>query len=492
MKYTLNSINLNKPNFDALVVNIFKDDPVKTGFHGLDQVTCQLIQQVLDKKDFKPKSGELFELYPLSSYPFRILLVGSGKKVEFNKNIARENGGAALKYLKSKKVKTVAFDFEGVAGAESVQALVEGIELASFNHEIFKKKEDQVDISRVFLNLDLSLVPIQQAIKTGQLIGESTNWARDLEFKPSNHITPSILVKEARKLAAELKLDIEVYDETQARKMGMGGFSAMAQGSDEPSFMVLLKYYGDPKKKETVGLVGKGITFDSGGISIKPSKAMPDMKMDMCGAANVMAIVRIVASLKLPLNIVAALPITENMPSGKAIKPGDVVTALNGKTIEITNTDAEGRVVMSDALVLVQREGAHKILEFSTLTGAVLAALGDITTAVLGNNQNLVDNILQISKEEDEPMWQLPMDDRYKDLIKSHIADMVNGEGAGKIKGAGPIAGAIFLQEFIEDGTQFIHFDIAGTAWGNGNAYLTHGPTGVGIRTAVAFLKKLT
>lgn len=491
MNISSQKLNLDKPTFDALVINLFRGEDIDKRLSFLDKETLSLVNKVIDNGDFKAEKNNHFLLYPLSSYHFRILLVGSGEKDKFDINIARENLGSAIKKLSTKKVKTVAVNFEAPQETDKlVQALAEGAVLASFNHEIFKKKDpEKIEVEEIIFD---ETKANKTALEKGRYIGEAINWVRHLEFQPANHTTPTVFVEEARKLTKENGLKIEVISEIEAKKQGMGGFVAMAQGSDEPSFMVALEYLGKKDEKNKVGLVGKGITFDSGGISIKPGKGMHEMKMDMTGAGNVLAMMKIISFLKLPLNVVAVMPLTENMPSGKAIKPGDVVTALNGKTIEITNTDAEGRVVLGDALVYAQKLGANKILEFSTLTGAVLVALGDITTAVMGTDQDLIDQVLETARLEGEPMWQLPSDDRYKDLIKSHIADMVNADGgSGHVKGAGTIAGAMFLQEFIEKGNQFVHFDIAGTAWSGGSSYLGHGPTGVGVRTTVALLSKL-
>ena len=268
----------------------------------------------------------------------------------------------------------------------------------------------------------------------------------------------------------------------------MGAFAGIAQGSHEPSYMVALKYIYR-KDAPTLGVVGKGITFDSGGLSIKPSEKMHEMKMDMAGAAATIGFMKLVAELKPKMNVVGATPLTENLPGGGALKPGDVVKAMNGKTIEVLNTDAEGRVVLADGLLLAQKLGATKIVDLATLVGATIVALGPEATAILGNSQEFVDQAIKSGEEVGERMWQFPIYPEHKDLLRSEIADMANVPAN---RGAGVIAGAVFLQEFIDPKVQWVHLDIAGTAWLDGEKpYLAKGPTGVGVRTLVKLLDKL-
>jgi leucyl aminopeptidase len=301
------------------------------------------------------------------------------------------------------------------------------------------------------------------------------------------------MVEEAKKLGKEYKFAIEIISEEEAKKRGFGAFAGIARGSEEPSFLVVLKYNGGGK--QTLGVVGKGITFDSGGISIKPSKGMHEMKMDMAGAAACLGVMKWVGETRPKSNVIAVLPLTENLPSGRAIKPGDVVKALNGKTIEVTNTDAEGRLVLADGLVYAQKLGATHLVDLATLTGAVSIALGNVADGVMGRPDSWIERIIKLGAETGELFWQLPTFNDYKELLKSDIADLSNSSGGGQpsaVTGAGAIAGAMFLLEFVNEKIPFAHCDIAATAWQSGERpFIAKGPTGVGVRTLVKLIESL-
>ncbi|HSX57753.1 MAG TPA: leucyl aminopeptidase [Candidatus Saccharimonadales bacterium] len=459
---------------EALVFPIFEGD--KNFLQNVVKTTANLTEN-----DFSGKLYETF-LIPAGSSTPKILLVGAGKKGEFDARIGRNVAGAAARRLLKNKVKKIAFDAK-IYSQPSL--IIEGVVLGEFDPGVAKTgKEKPGKFEELMIIGKFS----SSEIKKAQSAAETTNWVRALVAQPANLLTPSHLVEEAKKIAREQKLKIEVYDEKQAAREGMGAFLGIAKGSHEPSYMVSLKYlYG--KDAPTLGVVGKGITFDSGGISIKPSEKMHDMKMDMAGAAATIGFMKLVGILKPKINVVGVTPLTENLPGGGALKPGDVVKASNGKSIEVINTDAEGRVVLSDGLLLAQKQGAQKIVDLATLTGAAIVALGYEATAILGNNQEFIDQVIQSGKEVGERMWQLPLYPEHKEFLRSEVADLANVPPS---RGAGVIAGAVFLQEFIDNKVAWAHLDIAGTAWNEGEKpYLAKGPTGVGVQTLLKLIDQL-
>jgi leucyl aminopeptidase len=315
------------------------------------------------------------------------------------------------------------------------------------------------------------------------------NFTRDLANEPGAYMTPTNMSERARDIATEFGLTIDVLDEVRMEQEGMGSLLSVARGSDEPGKLIILKYTpanAVEESAELLAFVGKGITFDSGGISLKPGENMELMKYDMTGGATVMGAMRAIAQLKPSIPVLGVIPCAENLPSGKATKPGDVVRAMTGKTIEVINTDAEGRLILADAIAYAKKLGATRIVDMATLTGAVSIALGDVNTAVLGTDQELVDEIIAAGKEAGEKFWQLPLDKEYSKQIKSDIADIKNVGG----RKAGTITAAAFLKEFA-DGVSWAHLDIAGTAWGDdAKPYRSKGPTGIAVRTLIKIVER--
>ncbi len=475
MKITLSDELLNKISAEVLIFPMFEEETKNLpeslkGILGREQLDLG--------NDF---SGKLYETFLIPQLP-KLLLVGAGKKSDFNARLERNVAGTAARKIIKSKLKKIAFDARIYT---KPSLIIEGIGLAEFDPGIYKTKEKTSKIDDLIV---LGKISASEIKKTQNLV-EVTNWARSIVLEPANKITPKAMVEEAKKLARTYKFSIEVYDEKEAAKKGMGAFVGIAQGSHQPSYMLALKYI---YKKEalTLGVVGKGITFDSGGISIKPSDRMHEMKMDMAGAATAIAFMKLVGELKPKINVVVVTPLTENLPGGGALKPGDVVKALNGKTIEVLNTDAEGRVVLADGLVLSQKLGATKIIDLATLTGAVIVALGSEATAALGNKEDFLESVVDSGEEVGERIWTLPIYPEHKELLRSDVADVANIPPS---RGAGVIAGAVFLQEFIEKNNSWVHLDIAGTAWlDNEKPYLAKGPTGIGVRTLVNLLDKLS
>jgi leucyl aminopeptidase len=329
---------------------------------------------------------------------------------------------------------------------------------------------------------------LQRGVDRGRIIGESVNFTRDLANEPGRFMTPTILAQKAKDVAREFGLSFDALDQKQMEKLGMGSLLGVARGSDEPPRLIVLKYT-PPRKTKSDGLlalVGKGITFDSGGISLKPGENMELMKYDMTGAATVIGTMRAIAQLKPSIPVLGVAPCSENLPSGKATKPGDVLKAMTGKTIEVINTDAEGRLVLADAIAYAKKLGATRVIDMATLTGAVSIALGDVNTAILGTDQALIQDVIDAGREVGEKFWQLPLDKEYSNQIKSDIADIKNVGG----KKAGTITAAAFLKEFA-DGISWAHLDIAGTAWGDpATPYRAKGPTGVAVRTLIEFVER--
>jgi len=329
---------------------------------------------------------------------------------------------------------------------------------------------------------------LERGAERGRIIGESVNFTRDMANEPGGYMTPTAMADRAKKMAKEFGLSIDVLDQKQIEKLGMGSFLGVARGSDEPPKLIVLKYTPSKKTKSDglLALVGKGITFDSGGISLKPGENMELMKYDMSGAATVIGTMRAIAQLKPSVPVLGVAPCCENLPSGKATKPGDVLRAMTGKTIEVINTDAEGRLILADAIAYAKKLGATQIIDMATLTGAVSIALGDVHTAILGTDQNLIDSFIDAGKAVGENFWQLPLDKEYTNQIKSDIADIKNVGG----KKAGTITATAFLKEFA-DGVSWAHLDIAGTAWGDpATPYRSKGPTGVAVRTLIEFIER--
>ena len=489
MKFDLTSKKFSDLQVEALVVYVFEKEPeLKGSIRDVDRVTGGLITSLLSSKEL---TGKLFEYAyarnPQGLQAKRIFVFGAGKKEAFDLGQLRKLAGAIARTLRSKSIldfgllKRSAFD-----SAEAAQAVVEGIILAHFDIDRYKTdNEPKNPIQTVWLvGGDMARKSaILQAIERGQIIAESQNFARELINEPSNKLTPTRLAERAAAMAVEFGLHIEVLEQKEMEKLGMGALLSVARGSEEPPKLIVLTY--DPPGVEhpskTIGLVGKGITFDTGGISLKPPEGMEKMKYDMSGAASMIAVMRALALLKPKTKVIATVPATENMPGGKAQKPGDVQSAMSGKTIEVINTDAEGRLVLSDAICYVKKLGATHLIDMATLTGAVSIALGDVRVGVMGNHQKWMNAFLRAAEECGEKMWQLPMDVEYGDLVKSKIADLKNTGG----RYAGTITAAKFLEAFAED-TPWIHLDIAGTEWlEEAKPYCCEGPTGVGIRSVI-------
>jgi leucyl aminopeptidase len=418
----------------------------------------------------------------------RLLLLGGGKAMNFSAFDLRRLAGAAVRTLKSKGLRSFAFlaPEAGLKIEDSVKAIIEGAFVGNFDPDYYKsdRTDQKIDALTVVARGDQSR--LQTAVDEAHIVGESQNFTRDLCNEPSNRMTPTILADRAKKMAAEVGLKCEVYGADKIKELKMGAFWSVAQGSDEPPALIVLHYEpaGAPEKP-VLGLVGKGITFDTGGISIKPADGMEKMKYDMAGGATMIGAMRAIALLKPKLKIIAIILATENMPSGKAQKPGDVQIAMSGKSIEIINTDAEGRLVLADGLFYARQLGCTHLIDAATLTGAVVVALGSINSGIFANDDAMYNRFSQALDTAGEKMWRLPLDDEYKEIIRSNIADIVNSGG----RWGGAITAAMFLKEFAEE-TPWLHLDIAGTAWTEEQKpWIAKGPSGIALRSLVEFAR---
>ena len=459
---------------DALVV---------IGFEGTAPVGVAQAQvkDLYDSGEFTGKALDLAILHgPAGCKARRVVLGGGGAPAKFTSAEARNLAGAALRHLKAKGVHSIAFAAGADASEEIVAAIVEGALLGDFEPDRYKtdpkKSEKRIDSFTV-------VGGSKTAVDRGRILGEAQNFSRALINEPGNLMTPTKLAEHARQVAVECGLECDVLDTARMRKLGMGSLLGVAIGSAEPPALIILKYTpaGAPASADHLGLVGKGVTFDTGGISIKPSDGMEKMKYDMAGGAAVIGAMQAIAKLKPPVAVTAFVPAVENMPGSRAQRPGDIVTSMSGKTIEVLNTDAEGRMILIDAMTYAKQLGCTHLVDAATLTGAIVVALGTLRSGAFTNNQAFLDKFLAASKLEGERMWQLPMDDEYLEAMKSPFADLQNiGTRAG-----GSISAAMFLKEFVGD-TPWIHLDIAGTAWlDDAKPYMSKGPTGICLRTFV-------
>ena len=476
----------------ALAIAVFKDEKADDGFlKELDARTGGIVKSVIDSEELQGKEGETVYLHLLGAQKLkaqRLLLIGVGEKGEYNAAQISQMAGAAVRFLRGKSVKSVAIvpRAEGDAGT-IVSRSVEGAIMGLFEPDKYRtveKEQRQIDrLVVVVEGADENVV--KGGAERGRIVGESVNYTRDLANEPGAYMTPTNMAERARETAKEFGLNIDVLDEARMEQEGMGSLLSVSHGSEEPAQMIVLKYTppksAGPTDNELLAFVGKGITFDSGGISLKPGENMELMKYDMTGGATVIGAMRAIAQLKPGIPVLGVAPCSENLPSGKATKPGDVVRAMTGKTIEVINTDAEGRLILADAIAYAKKLGATRVIDLATLTGAVSIALGDVNTAILGTDQKLIDEVIEAGKQVGEKFWQLPLDKEYSKQIKSDIADIKNVGG----RKAGTITAAAFLKEFAE-GISWAHLDIAGTAWADeAKPYRAKGPTGIAVRTLI-------
>jgi leucyl aminopeptidase len=480
----------------AIAIAIFQDEKADDGIlKDLDSITGGMIKSVIDSEELKGKEAETVYLHLVGNSALkaqRLLLVGVGDRGEYTPALASQMAGTAARALRAKSVKSIAIVPRLSGDQEQIASMiVEGAVMALFDPDKYRTtdKEEREIAKLVVVMEGADEAGLKRGVERGKIIGESVNFTRGLANEPGAYMTPTDMSERARDVATEFGLSIDVLDEARMEQEGMGSLLSVSHGSDEPAKLIILKYTPANTSKEggeLLAFVGKGITFDSGGISLKPGENMELMKYDMTGGATVIGAMRAIAQLKPSIPVLGVVPCAENLPSGKATKPGDVVRAMTGKTIEVINTDAEGRLILADAIAYAKKLGATRIVDMATLTGAVSIALGDVNTAVIGTDQDLVNEIIAAGKEAGEKYWQLPLDKEYSKQIKSDIADIKNVGG----RKAGTITAAAFLKEFA-DGVSWAHLDIAGTAWcEEAKPFRAKGPTGVAVRTLIRIVAR--
>jgi leucyl aminopeptidase len=476
----------------AVVVPVFTGGELSEAAASLDKALGGAIADVLASGEIKGKLADCALLHAKDKPFQRVLIVGLGERKALEPSSLARYAGAAVRYLGKRNIREICISLPETAKEHvtaDVSFVTEGAISGSFDTTIYQEKpEKKVTVEQVsVLTGGLDQGAAQAGLVRGIVIGEAVNLARRLAVTPANDMTPSILAEEATRGAKEAAIKVEVWDEKRIAQEQMGSFLSVAAGSAQPPRFIIMRYDGDPGSKELLALVGKGITFDTGGISLKPPEKMEEMKYDMSGGAGVIAAMTAIGKLKPKLNVVGLVPATENMPGGKATKPGDVVKAMNGRTIEVINTDAEGRLILADALCYANKLGATKIVDAATLTGACVIALGHAASAAIGNDESFTNVFLAAAKPSGERYWHMPLYDEYATAMKSDIADLKNTGG----RPSGTLTAAAFLKSFV-DKTPWVHLDIAGTAYlDTESAWQAKGPTGTPVRAFISLVETL-
>ena len=493
-----NSKNIKSYSNEAEVklVTYFEDSKFEDLNLNLDKDLLAKIKFTLDDEDFKCKNGEIqnINLFRIES-PKRIILVGVGKKEDFNLDKLRKSIAKAVKEAATLKSKSIDINIDSLVSLMSLDELVrtitEATVMAEYKFDKYKsdKKTSTLEQFTIIYTQEEGLQNINNGINEGIVLGHANLLARTLVNEPANILTPIELAAEAKKAGDESDFEVEIFDETSIKELNMQAFLQVAKGSENPPRLIVMRYNGNPEnKEEIVGLVGKGLTYDSGGLSIKTTPGMVTMKSDMGGAAAVIGAMTAITKLKAKVNVVAVVATCENMISGKSYKPGDIIGSMGGKTIEVLNTDAEGRLTLVDAVnYIIEKEHATKVVDIATLTGAVISALGVTATGVVSNNDFFYNRLEQASKICGEKVWRLPAFDEYKELLKSDVADLKNLGGPN----AGTITAGLFIGEFVGE-KPWLHLDIAGTSWSEKDSdYDSKGGTGAGARLLYHLIKQL-
>ena len=467
---------------DAIVVPLWSDGVAPSGLPRAVKTVVERIAKL------ETGAGRLYGVTTHHGEP-RVVVVGLGRASELDAERAHNFAAAGIKSLWRSNAKKVAIVLpQGIGEERAAQAAVEGALYAMWRPEAHRTNEEERRLPPIESVLLVTDKPATAAIARGQVIGEAVTMQRRLANEPANKMTPTILADEARALAKDTGVQIEVLDVDRCRALGMGSYLSVAQGSHEAPRFIVMRYRGRGGKGFDLGLVGKGITFDSGGISLKQAENMHHMKADMTGAASVIAAIGAVAKLGAKVNVIAVAPCTENLPGGGATKPGDVFTSMSGKTVEVINTDAEGRLVLIDGITYAQREGATRVVDVATLTGAIAIAIGPYFIGLFGKPQSFVDSVRATATAAGDRVWPMPLTAEYRDEIKGEVADLRNSAG----REGGAIKAAAFLEAAVEDGTQWAHLDIAGVDWSDRDrAYAPRGPQGPSVRTLVALALSL-
>jgi leucyl aminopeptidase len=469
-----------------LVVALPAGATVDAALAPLDATLGGALTRTFERRDFRGGRDETLHLSGAATGPKRVLLLGIGKATE-RAGALRRAGAIAARQGAKMGAGELAF-YAGAIDATEVEAIAVGVAAGAWDYTDTKTPppadERRAPLTRARI-LAADAAALQRGIASGSAIAEGHSLARTLGMMPGNLCTPDYLAETARGIAGRHGLTVTVLGPAEMEKLEMGSFLCVAQGTPQEPRLIALEYAGGVKDAQPVVLIGKGLCFDSGGISIKPAQGMEWMKFDMCGGAGVLGAMEAIARLKLPINVVGLVGATTNMPSGTAVKPGDVVRSMSGKFIEIINTDAEGRLVLADVLSYARRYKPAAVIDAATLTGACVIALGHTATGVLGNDAALIAEVLGAGTRAGEPGWELPMWDDYKELIKSDVADIKNSGG----RPAGTITAALFLKEFADE-FPWVHLDVAGTAYTESDlGTVPRGPTGIPVGTFVEFVR---
>ncbi|WP_026694636.1 leucyl aminopeptidase [Peribacillus kribbensis] len=481
---------------ECLIVGIYEHASKFFGFTAdADELLEGQLTQLLKEGEISAKAGKAAKIHTLGKMGVKkIIFIGLGKEKTADFESVREAAGKAFKLAKEAKSSSAAVDLDSfiganVTGSDAAHAISEAFALATYHFEGYKQKSNEpetfIEEVQVFSKEDQD--EVKAALTVGYVFGRATNSARNLVNLPPNMLTADDLAQYARKLGEKYNFEIEILGKEEMEKLGMGALLAVNQGSVEPPRMIVLKYQGKEEWTDVIGLVGKGVTFDTGGYSLKPRESMVGMKSDMAGAAAVLGAMEIIGEMKPGQNVVAVIPSTDNMVSGNAFKPDDVITAMSGKTIEVLNTDAEGRLALADAVTYAKQHGAGYLVDVATLTGGVIIALGSEMTGAMTNNESFFEQVLEASAEAGEPIWRLPYTKKDQKRVRnSKIADLNNSPG----REGHAIMGGAFIAEFAEE-TPWVHLDIAGTATTKKDSELgTAGATGVMTRTLALLVER--
>lgn len=494
MEFAVRAALIEQVESDATIVGYFEgEENLGRGAAQMDNALGGQLRYLIKEEKFEGKVGQTTFLHTFGKIPARIVIVaGLGKKAEASADDLRKAAGSAAKRARDLKAERVATSLHQsglgrVTSSAAAQIVVEGMALATYRFTKYKSDDKaEPGITRVeLIESDLlQISAMEETVKRGQIIADAVNLARDLGNEPGGSLTPAAMAEVAQRIAREHGLEFRILDPKEIEALGMGALLGVAKGSTQAPRFVHLVYKPEKESAKRIAIVGKGITFDSGGLDIKTADQMQTMKDDKSGASAVIAAMSALAKLKPGVTVDGLAPLTENMPGGSAMKPGDVLKALNGKTIEVLNTDAEGRLILADALAYAVKQGADEIIDLATLTGACVVALGKALSGIMGTDQRLIDTLVRIGEDQGENLWQLPLVEDYRDQLKSDVADLKNVGG----REGGAINAGLFLKEFVE-GKSWAHLDIAGTAWADSELpYTPKGATGVGVRTLIAYI----
>lgn len=494
MKY---SVTAKIPKTDCLLVPVFESEKLDAELKSLDTQFGGFLTRVIDLKDFEGKKGQMNLLYVNESDVVRVMLLGLGKENDLDIRRWKQTVGSAVTSLQAKKIENIAINLpellkekygEEVCARETLIAAL----IADYSYDEHKAKDAQVTHIKKFDIVETKEKlhkEILSGLREGEIIGSATNNTRHLGNTPPHIMTPEFLAKEAKKLEkVSEKITVEVLSQKEIEKLKMGCFLGVAQGSVLPPKFIIIEYMAGKKSEQPTVLVGKGITFDSGGISLKPGDYLMDMKFDMLGGATVIGIIESIAKLGLKKNVVGLIPACENMPSGTAYRPDDILVAMNGLSVEIVNTDAEGRLILADALCYAARYNPKQVIDFATLTGHCMIALGNERSGLFTQDESMCEDIESSSASIGEHMWRLPLGEEFTEGVKSDVADLKNGGGVGGSRYGGASIGAAFLEHFTS--YPWAHVDLSCSHYGSAKPYVRKGANGFGVQTFVEYLRK--